>query len=508
MTITYTETGQVIKTWEQIRSLAENFAKGIEEAGLCPRIEVDNRKMKLIGILMQNCWMAPVTIIAGYYSDVTSFYIYTDPPDHYQYNVNQGLFDTLIMNTPMIESYLVPLAKKELRAVKNVVLDEFASPEQIEKLKSYGIKIYFFNELIENGKKSSVKLERHNLNSDVYVVSTSGSTGYPKGATLGHDAVFHNAAINCGPWFDRFKEGPQMLNNLTLGFGTVLGYNTVTLCRGGRLLYVEKKCANFIEEIRLADPTFLVLSPLAYNKMYQGIMQVINGLPKDKKEGLLKLIDMKTKYYKVTKKNAHPFFDKHLEPFVSKLFGPNLKLFLNIGAAINEDVLTFFRVISSRSFVNMYGSCEMGGPATVASETDNSEIAGWLAPWYAFKLVDVPEKNYLVTDKPYPRGEILVKGTTMNRYFNEPKKTQETIDSEGYLHTGDIGVLRPDFSVSIIDRKNQVIKLTCVLFLCFLINNSLNLLLLKRWKICTKNRNTLDKFVFMQTPAAIMLSVS
>ena len=79
------------------------------------------------------------------------------------------------------------------------------------------------------------------------------------------------------------------------------------------------------------------------------------------------------------------------------------------------------------------------------------------------RLVDAPECDYLTTDKLYPRGEIQIRGMSlMSGHFKNEAATAKTLSKDGWLiiSTGDIGRTNPNNTISIIDGRKNLFKLS------------------------------------------------
>jgi long-chain acyl-CoA synthetase len=136
-------------------------------------------------------------------------------------------------------------------------------------------------------------------------------------------------------------------------------------------------------------------------------------------------------------------------------------------APIDKDCLNFLKVCFCCPIVEGYGQTESAAPVCITWPQD--PVAGHVGGPFRtceIKLVDVPEMKYTSEDKNesgeyMPRGEICYKGYNVFKgYFNQPEQTKDTIDSEGWVHTGDIGTILPNGAVKIIDRKKNIFKLS------------------------------------------------
>jgi fatty-acyl-CoA synthase len=111
--------------------------------------------------------------------------------------------------------------------------------------------------------------------------------------------------------------------------------------------------------------------------------------------------------------------------------------------------------------VSGYGMSEFGVAVTVgaldSTEEQSCEASGYPAPGYEIRVIDP------VTGRDQPAGtagEILVRGYTVTRgYYNKPEATAATIDADGFVHTGDMGILRADGHLRFVGRYKDMLKI-------------------------------------------------
>lgn len=131
-------------------------------------------------------------------------------------------------------------------------------------------------------------------------------------------------------------------------------------------------------------------------------------------------------------------------------------------APIDPTVLNLLKVCFMCPFLEGYGLTETSGGSSVTRPNDpNTGHVGGPLPCIKWKLMDVEAMNYLSTDKPYPRGELLMKGPAVTSgYYKNPEKTKEAFDNDGWFKTGDVAMIFPNGSAKIIDRSKNIFKLS------------------------------------------------
>lgn len=128
---------------------------------------------------------------------------------------------------------------------------------------------------------------------------------------------------------------------------------------------------------------------------------------------------------------------------------------------IQSDILDLLKVILCCDIHEGWGLTETAAPSTITDVKDpfSGHVGGPMAN-VEIKLVDIPEMNYLHTNKPNPQGEVCVRGhNVFTEYLKRPKMTKEVLTDDGWFSTGDVGEILPNGALKIIDRKKNIFKL-------------------------------------------------
>jgi len=155
------------------------------------------------------------------------------------------------------------------------------------------------------------------------------------------------------------------------------------------------------------------------------------------------------------------FWDYFVFNGIREKFGGRVRVLVSGSAPLSPQVKEFLSVCFCCPVMEGYGQTEVAASATMTHPEDTYAVhVGVPMPCVEIKLVDVPEMGYKVTDDP-PRGEICIRGPVVSPgYFKDPEKTREALDEKGWLHSGDIGTILPEGTLKVLDRKNNLFKLS------------------------------------------------
>ncbi|KAI6172113.1 hypothetical protein M3Y98_00937300 [Aphelenchoides besseyi] len=146
-------------------------------------------------------------------------------------------------------------------------------------------------------------------------------------------------------------------------------------------------------------------------------------------------------------------------PLVDKYDLSSLQFLFSGAAPLGKEIIEAVckRLKSIKQISQAYGMTEESMCSHLpVFGMENHAAAGRLMANYEMKIIDLETSKSLGYNKI---GEILIRSPTlMLGYFNNPKATRECLDSDGYLHTGDIGFQDENGWTYVVDRKKELIK--------------------------------------------------
>uniref|UniRef100_A0A8C7TT26 Arachidonate--CoA ligase n=1 Tax=Oncorhynchus mykiss TaxID=8022 RepID=A0A8C7TT26_ONCMY len=351
------------------------------------------------------------------------------------------LYDTLgleaieyIIDQAAISTVICDLAEKA-----RLILDCVSGKEHT--LKTIVLMEAFDEELMARGQQSSIEILSLK---DVEVRN-------PKGGMLTHGNVIANCAA-----FIKITELTDTSFFICLLLTTSTLLQGVILVHGARIGYFQGDIRLLMDDLKTLQPTVFPVVPRLLNRMFDKIFGQANT---PLKRWLL-VFASRRKHAEmmngIVRKDS--LWDKLIFQKVQNSLGGRVRLMITGAAPVSPTVLTFIRAALGCQFYEGYGQTECTAGCTMSMPGDwTAGHVGAPLPCNYVKLVDVTEMNYFAANG---EGEVCVKGPNVFKgYLNDPEKTKEALDQDGWLHTGDIGKWLPNGILKIVDRKKHIFKL-------------------------------------------------
>jgi long-chain acyl-CoA synthetase len=284
------------------------------------------------------------------------------------------------------------------------------------------------------------------------LIYTSGTTGRPKGVELTHRNVMAGAgaveqiiSLDPGSRVISWLPAAHIAERMAHHYIPLIYAGTVTVCPNPR------EIISFLPQVR---PTWFFAVPRIWEKLKAGLETMQAGQPEEQRQAAARALEAAITRVRL-RQRGEPVPDD-LEAVVGRaeqeMFAPLRAMLgldqvraVNVGAAPTPvEVLEFFHALGIE-VAELWGMSETCGcglcnrPGEVRIGT-----VGPPSPGTEVRLAD--------------DGELLIRGAfVMQGYRHQPERTSETLDPDGWLHTGDIAEIDADGFVRIVDRKKELI---------------------------------------------------
>jgi len=337
--------------------------------------------------------------------------------------------------------------------------------EEVQKMASdNSIELYSLEELEKEGKENRKDFILPKNDTVGVICYTSGTTGNPKGAILTQDNLvsFTRSIRNLrdNDLFRYISHEDSYLSYLPLAHVFERVVQTSVIFFGGKIGFYQGETSKLIDDVAALKPTLFASVPRLLNRIYDAVWDNIN------KTGGISAWIFRFAYNSKKRglkrgRNTHWLWDRIVFNNVRNKLGGNIKAIYSGSAPLSSDVTDFLNICFSCDVQEGYAQTETAACLSLTDKWDmeSGHVGGPMSP-VEVKLRDIEDMGYLSTDKPFPRGEICVRGHSVFRgYYKNPELTKEVLDEDGWFRTGDIGIWDDHNRISIIDRVKNIFKL-------------------------------------------------
>jgi long-chain acyl-CoA synthetase len=428
-------------SWQRVANEVQVLARALRAKGVAP-----GDRVLLFAENRPEWAIADLAIMAA--GGVTVPAYTTNTVENNEYLLNHSGAVAAVVSTDRLAIRLLP-AVACAPALKLLV-----SMEPLAEAEELNVPILTWAEALALGEQSAAPsldpattLSRDDLACFIY---TSGTGGNPKGVMLTHANILANVAGAHG-----------VLETLGLGDGEVFlsflplshayehtAGQFLPMAVGAQIYYadgLEALASNFVE----VRPTIVACVPRLYEVMRQRILRMTARQAGLKAKLFAKTVALGSKAYEhpeamsLAEKMSNRVLDRLVRDAVRARFGGRIKALVSGGAPLNYDVGLFFTALGVQLFQG-YGLTECS-PVISVNGPGQSKLhtVGRPIPGMEVKIAD--------------DGEILARGASVMRgYWRDESATSQVL-RDGWLYTGDVGVIDQDGFLQITDRKKDII---------------------------------------------------
>jgi fatty acid CoA ligase FadD9 len=267
------------------------------------------------------------------------------------------------------------------------------------------------------------------------LIYTSGTTGAPKGAMYpGHLVAefWRRASRSVGGLHNAEPSITLCFMPMSHVMGRAILYGS--LGAGGTSYFAAKSdLSTLLEDLALVRPTQFNFVPRIWEMLFEEFRSELDRRSSDSTDRAA----LEAQVMAEQRQN---------------LLGGRFVSAITTSAPISAEMKAWVESLLDMPMLERYGSTEAG----VVFYDGRVRRP----PVIDYKLVDVPDLGYFDTDRPHPRGELLVKSETLiSGYYKRPHVSAEVFDADGYYRTGDIMAETGPDQLMYVDRRNNVLKL-------------------------------------------------
>ncbi len=422
-------------TWSELLGRVDAVAGGLAKLGV--------KRGDTVAIMLSNRPEFHIVDLAAAMVGATPFSIYvTYPAEEIQY-----LMSDAASKIAVVEQAFLPVmlkAREGLAELEHVIVVDGEAPEGTISLADV--------EGVDPDFDAAEIASEIGPDDVLTLIYTSGTTGKPKGVQLSHHNVMVSAKavqeiipIQVGGRLISWLPAAHIAERMAHHYIPTIYAGTITSCPNPR------EVVSYLPQVR---PTWFFAVPRIWEKLKAGLETMLAAQPEEQRRPIEEALNASIERVRL-KQRREPVPDE-LEARVAqadeqmfsglrKMLGFDEALAVNAGAAPTPvEVIEFFHALGielaelwGMSETCGFGTCNRPGEVKIGT-------VGPPAPGTELKLAD--------------DGEVLIRGEfLMLGYRNDPARTAETIDPEGWLHTGDVGEIDEDGYLKIVDRKKELI---------------------------------------------------